>query len=251
MRGLRAPFPTAAPTRPGRASEAGPRRRPSGEPLVPVAGERRPAPGSRVERIYRHLKTAIVSTRVAPSTRLSEQDVAVALGTSRTPVREAIRRLEQEGLVVRHPYRGVMVAPLSMTDVAEIWQLREILEPAACRLAAARADRAKLGALARALTRLDVPMPRLEHFEEHHRVDVALHRLIAGATRKRRLQELLDGLLGRLAPVRLVNSPERFHRARHEHLAIVAARQAGDGEAAAHAMRAHLTNALASLSGPT
>lgn len=203
---------------------------------------------SRADQAYRYLKTAIVSAETAPGTLLHEQQIAAALGISRTPVREAIRRLEQEGLVARHPNRGVVVAPLSIKDVLEIWQLREMLEPAACRIAAARIDRAALAGIEAGLVALKGREPRLEDYESHHRADVALHRLVAEATGNALLQQILDTLNGRIARVRMVNSPRRFHRSLHEHLAIVAVLRRGDPEAAAEAMRTHLANARESLS---
>ncbi|MBI3457857.1 MAG: GntR family transcriptional regulator [Candidatus Rokubacteria bacterium] len=212
-----------------------------------MGGAPRLASGSRADQAYRYLKTEIVSAKAVPGAPLNEQQVAERLGISRTPVREAIRRLEQEGLVARHPNRGVAVAPLSMRDVLEIWQLREILEPAACRIAAARLDPAGLAPVEQTLSSLQGREPRLEDYESHHRADVALHRLIAEATGNTFLQHILDMLNGRIARVRMVNSPRRFHRSLREHLAIVAAIRSGDPEAAAETMRRHLANARESL----
>lgn len=205
------------------------------------------ASGSRADEAYRYLKTEIVSAKAVPGAPLNEQQIAERLGISRTPVREAIRRLEQEGLVARHPNRGAVVAPLSMKDVLEIWQLREILEPAACRIAVARLDRMALAGVGQGLSSLEGREPRLEDYESHHRADVALHRLIAEATGNTLLQQVLDMLNGRIARVRMLNSPTRFHRSLREHLAIVAALRSGDPEAAAEAMRRHLANARESL----
>ena len=120
---LRAPASSAD----GRGAPA----RPAGRPELPS--------GYRVEEAYRHLKTRIMSADLPPGASLNELEIASVLGTSRTPVREAIRKLEQEGLAMRYPNRGAIVTKLSMTDVLEIWQLREILEPAACALALNRA----------------------------------------------------------------------------------------------------------------
>src|SRR5215467_5088784 len=129
----------AAASSPGRSR--GPLEHSAGRPELPS--------GYRVEEAYRYLKTQIMSAHLPPGASLNELEIAAALGTSRTPVREAIRKLEQEGLVMRYPNRGAIVTKLSMTDVLEIWQLREILEPAACRLAADRIDRDALAHIER------------------------------------------------------------------------------------------------------
>jgi DNA-binding GntR family transcriptional regulator len=221
--------------------------RPSARGLIARRDASPDATASRVERAYRHLKTAIVSVQTTPGTPLNEQQIAGRLGMSRTPVREALRRLEQEGLVVRHPRRGVVVAPLSMQDVLEIWQLREILEPAACRLAVGRLDPVALAGLERTLSALVGREPRLEDYERHHQADVALHRLIAQATGNARLFQILEALTGRIARVRMAHSPTRFRRALREHLDILAALRRGDPEVAAEVMRVHLANARAGL----
>jgi DNA-binding GntR family transcriptional regulator len=78
--------------------------------------------GFLVEEAYRHLETLIMSAERPPGATVNEQAIAEALGISRTPVREAIRKLEQEGLVMRYPNRGAQVTQLSMKDVIEIRQ---------------------------------------------------------------------------------------------------------------------------------
>ena len=85
------------------------------------------------------MRAAIVENRYAPGERLVEQRVAAELGLSRTPVREALRRLEAEGLVVSERNRGAMVRPLSPTEIADLYELRIRLESYAAELAAERA----------------------------------------------------------------------------------------------------------------
>src|SRR5262245_18370450 len=128
--------------------------RPSLRPPAPAATTRAGGPARpelpseyRVEEAYRYLKTRIMTATLPPGASLNEMEIAAALGTSRTPVREAIRKLEQEGLAMRYPNRWAIVTKVPMTDVLEIWQLREMLEPAACRMAADRVDRAALDRL--------------------------------------------------------------------------------------------------------
>src|SRR5437867_2450638 len=140
------------------------------------ARRRREVPsGFRVEEAYRHLKTEIMSAELPPGATVNEQAVAEALGISRTPVREAIRKLEQEGLVRRYPNRGALVTQLSMKDVLEIWQIRELLEPAACRLAASHVDAAALADIEEVIRGLQ--QAGIHDYETHHRSDLVLHRL--------------------------------------------------------------------------
>lgn len=203
--------------------------------------------GYRVDEAYRYLKTRIMSADLPPGASLNELEIAAALGTSRTPVREAIRKLEQEGLAMRYPNRGAIVTKLSMTDVLEIWQLREILEPAACRLAADRVDREVLAGIERAFLDLRGHEMGPEAYEAFLRADVGLHGLIVDSTGNGALRHVLEMLNERIVQVRVVTSPARFRHAVAEHLAIIAALKARDAPAAMEAMRRHLESARQSL----
>jgi DNA-binding GntR family transcriptional regulator len=203
--------------------------------------------GYRVEEAYRHLKTRIMSADLPPGASLNELEIAAALGTSRTPVREAIRKLEQEGLAMRYPNRGAIVTKLSMTDVLEIWQLREILEPAACALAADRIDREALARIESAFLELRGQEMGPEAYEAFLRADVGLHGLIVDSTGNATLRSVLGMLNERVVQVRVVTSPARFQSAVAEHLAIVAALKARDAQEAMAAMRRHLERARQSL----
>ena len=83
---------------------------------------------SRKNEVYNYIKEGILSNRFAPGTALKEVEIATALGTSRTPVREALRSLEAEGLVTSFSNRGVFVTEVSIADVEDISQLRELME---------------------------------------------------------------------------------------------------------------------------
>ena len=230
--------------RPGQLSP-NPIRRP--EPANGASRQEQLPSGYRVEEAYRYLKTRIMSAELSPGASLNELEIAAALGISRTPVREAIRKLEQEGLAMRYPNRGAVVTKLSLKDVLEIWQLREILETAACRLAAARLDPLALGRIEKALQELRDRPAGPERYEAHLRTDLELHGLIVEAAGNATLRQVLDLLNERIIQARVVTSPARFRHSVDEHLAIVAALRTGDGQVAAEAMRAHLTSARESL----
>jgi DNA-binding GntR family transcriptional regulator len=92
------------------------------------------------DRVCAALREAITSGRLAPEARIKQEQVATELGVSRTPVREALHLLEREGLVRLVPRRGAIVQGFTAADVRELYELRELLEPAAAALAAVRAD---------------------------------------------------------------------------------------------------------------
>lgn len=94
---------------------------------------------SRAEVAYRHLKRLILSAQMRPDSVIDEKGVAAELGMSRTPVRQAIGRLDQEGFVRVLPQRGTLVAPLSVADIQQVYLMRSLVEPAAAAVAAQRA----------------------------------------------------------------------------------------------------------------
>ncbi len=95
------------------------------------------------------LREAITSGRLPAEARIKQEQIAAELGVSRTPVREALHLLEQEGLVRLVPRRGALVQGFTAADVRELYELRELLEPAAAALATARATAAEREAVAR------------------------------------------------------------------------------------------------------
>src|SRR5215510_7621675 len=94
---------------------------------------------SRADFVYESLRDAIWDGRIAVGERVREEDVARNLGVSRTPVREALQRLQQRGLLVLGPGRRLVVAQLGHDEVVELYAMREILEGSAARFAAERA----------------------------------------------------------------------------------------------------------------
>ena len=106
------------------------------------------------EVVFEALRDAIVSRILEPGERLMEVQLAEAMGVSRTPVREAIRRLELEGFVVMIPRRGAYVAQLSLKDIADAFEIRGALEGLAAGLAAERATEDDIEELGRLLVRM-------------------------------------------------------------------------------------------------
>lgn len=100
---------------------------------MPKAVER--ADTRLVNEVYERLREAIVSGEIAPDTRLLQEQLAASLGVSRTPLREGLLRLEREGFLYTVPRRGMFVRSLTIDQIGELYQLREVVEPFAARLA--------------------------------------------------------------------------------------------------------------------
>lgn len=105
------------------------------------------------DRAYQELRRRIVSTELAPGQRLVERDLAAELEVSRIPLREALRLLEADGLVVLVPHKGALVSPFTPADVRDLFDVRESLEALAARLTAERRDDAGLARLKAGLPR--------------------------------------------------------------------------------------------------
>ena len=148
------------------------------------------------ERAYEQVRAAIVENRYLPGQRLVEQRIAEELGLSRTPVREALRMLEAEGLVVSERNRGAIVRPLSPTEVADLYGLRIRLESYAVEVATERATEAELGELlasadAFSEIRGTVDVDTVDGVRLIHGANQAFHEAIIAAARHRRLATML------------------------------------------------------------
>lgn len=121
----------------------------SGSQELLIYHEGRKAVNLARNRVFQEMRRDILSCRLAPGMELREQDLAQRFGTSKSPVRDAMQKLEREGLVEIAPRQGHRVAPVSMADASDLIDLRQVLEAAAIRLAAERASTAELDALDR------------------------------------------------------------------------------------------------------
>lgn len=191
--------------------------------------------------IYAQLLEEIRSGGLPAGSRLTETEIADRLSVSRTPVREAIRRLEADGLVAHEPRTGAMVRRLSHAEIMELYEMRAVLEGAAARMAARGAGEAEITELAvlnDAMNAADDPRDRAELNRRFHHLlaDAARNRFLARATQAIHRSLLL------LGPTTLEEAA-RVQDAAAEHAEILQAVVAHDGDAAEAAMRRHMQGA--------
>jgi DNA-binding GntR family transcriptional regulator len=200
---------------------------------------------SAAELIHEALREAIHCGDLAEGQSLRQDAIAKAFNVSRIPVREALTRLEQQGLVVTQRYRGAVVARLSIDEIAEIFEFRALIEPEVIALSVARMSPETLAAARRSCTAFaDETEPR-RWGPLNRDFHAALYR---DAGRPYYLQ-VVNGALDRVdrhlrAQLVLTDGMER---ARREHLAILAACERGDARGAADLTRAHILDAGHSL----
>lgn len=202
---------------------------------------------SLVDVIAERIEAAIISGKLEPGSRVSEQGLAASLGVSRGPLREAIRRLEGRKLLERTPNIGVRVSQLSLKDLNDILQAREALEGMAARLAAIRLSEPEIDALAKLLASHGNQKSVLEgkgYYQDSKDFDFHF-RIVTGSGNERLIQMLTGDLYYLLRAYRYRSStkPGRAKAALKEHQTIVAALRKRDPDRAEAAMRTHLRNA--------
>ncbi len=200
---------------------------------------------SAVAEVTRRLEAAILSGELPLGSALNEKQLSDSLGVSRGPLREALRGLEGRRLVERVPNVGARVVRLAEKDIREIYQLREVLEGAACRIATHAMPLAQRKAL---LESARTAVERIGSKANAYTFDgdLGFHSKVLKATGNQRLLDILNGDLFYLLRVFRLRShtlPQRPLRAWQEHLAIAEAMVAGDGAQAEELMRLHVRNA--------
>lgn len=215
-------------------------------PLMPPATVQRGA--GLAEQAYTLLRDAILSHALPPGTRLSVPEIARQLDVSRSPAREAITRIQYEGLADYVPHRGAVVSHIDLAALAEIYTMREVLEGLAARLATENADEEWLAHLE---SLWNAHSEAIEASEEARRVELdgEFHRQIRAAAGSARLVESLDQLQGqiRLAMATTAKLGGGPPAALAEHRAILDALRSGDAEAAEHLARDHIRRLRESL----
>lgn len=207
-----------------------------------VATEHRGEELSLAERAYRVIRDRLVMLEIRPGAPINEDQLAQSLGVGRTPVREALKRLQYERLITTYPRRGTFATEVNITDLAHISEVRQALEPLAAAQAARRAtatDRATLTAVRHELESVD---SRGRDADELMRLDLQVHRAIYAATHNPYLEDTLvrhDNLATRiwcLFVERLADMAGHVE----EHGPLIEAIVAGDPDKAAQLARRHV-----------
>ncbi|MBR2754813.1 MAG: GntR family transcriptional regulator [Lachnospiraceae bacterium] len=143
--------------------------------------------------VFKTLREAIITGDLKPGERLMEIKLANELGVSRTPVREAIRKLELEGLVIMTARKGAEVAPINEKDLREVLEIRKVLESLACELACKNVQPENV-ALFEEINAKTEEAVKNETIEEITKQDVAFHEAIYSITKNDRLVQMLHNL---------------------------------------------------------
>jgi len=207
-------------------------------------------PASLVKEVYDFLLREIISGAIAPGSYLSEVSLVERFNASRTPIREALIHLYKEGLLQKGPFKGYLVASMSLDSIRELFELRLLLEPAAARLAARNPGARKI------VERLQQVHTQMQHAEAQVRsfqdfldlseMDSQFHKSIAEASGNKKLAKVI---------AEIMNQFERFHSNCYrsspwvsstlsEHKNLLKAIEAGDPGQAEQLMLLHIRNAI-------
>lgn len=204
--------------------------------------------GNTRAQVYRALRAAIVAGELHPGRQLSENELADRLGVSRTPIREALVRLRDDRLVEIVPQLGTFVSHISTGAVADAQFIREALECSAVRLAAERADRSDVAALAGLITRQE-EVRDAHDLDRFYVLDDELHGALcelSGHGVAWTLSQRANGHLNRVRRLSLAQ-PRYLDEMVAEHTLVVDAVRRGDPDAAEAALRHHLRMVLSGV----
>jgi DNA-binding GntR family transcriptional regulator len=200
---------------------------------------------SLTDAAYEQLIDILIRGELRPGDVITERKMGERLNASRTPVREALGRLEAEGLVFKQANRGVTVSPFSAEAFIEILNVRQLLEGEAARLAAGHIPAARIAQIREALAVLDAKTkPSLSDIWE---VDDMLHGAIASAANNRLMASMIRDLRRRTHVFNAYRNQSKPHFAAQENAALLDAIESSDREAARDAMVRHIARVKTSI----
>jgi DNA-binding GntR family transcriptional regulator len=209
---------------------------------MPVGGP------SLAEQAYLFIRDRLVMLDIRPGDPINEEWLGTALGMGRTPIREALKRLESERLVVAYPRRGTFATDVNISDLAHISEVRRTLEPMATAAAAGRATAADRATLTELRAQLDAGVPGGDN-AELLRTDLALHRAIYRCVHNPFLEDTLIRYDNLATRIWCVFVPRLSGMAGHvdEHVPLLTAIIEGDAEKAAALTLEHVTGFEAAI----
>ena len=188
-------------------------------------------------QVYKALKEMIADHRFSPGSRINVEELAKEFGVSRTPIWEAVRRLEQEGLLKNIPNRGVFMVKMTMSMALKLYEVREVLEGLAAKLAARNIDDRILQKMEDCLEEIGVVVENEDPIG-YSRLDFNFHALIYEASGNPFLQEILESIKNKMRPLVPLNKP-LLAIGYKEHAKVLEALRSRDPNRAKEALTEH------------
>ena len=198
------------------------------------------------EEVYRSLKQWIIELQLTPGEILRDQELALQLGVSRTPVREALRQLEDEGLVITSFHKWTKVAPSNLDEMIALYPVVAALEVAALELAMPRLIEAEFKADLQELEAVNAALAQAIAVQDKQRataLDAQFHAIIVRASQNAEIEKLLASLRPRIRRIELAHFGDQCMAPQsvQEHQTLIAALRAGDAHAAVRAIKQNWT----------
>jgi len=198
--------------------------------------------------IFSALREAIITGELKPGERLMEVNLAAKMGVSRTPVREAIRKLELEGLIINAPRKGAYVANLSVKNIMDVLEVRSSLDGLATELAAVRITEDELKELRQVQVQF-VSNAEKENLQGLIKKDIEFHDIIYGASRNDKLIQIANNLREQILRFRIIylkdyGSPKDIVKEHDEIIAAIASRNVEKSQEAARLHIRHQEQAI-------
>lgn len=200
---------------------------------------------SRASEAYHRIHSLILDGTISADSTLTEAELVRTLEMSRTPVREALHRLEAEGVLEALPRGGFAVVTMSAEDLSNLYQIRAVLEGLAAETAAARLTRVAIAQLEDLYDEMDIAVENRDD-DTLVRLNREFHRTIASASGNRHLEKILDDIKGVFERFRLnaVADDTRRRAAHAEHRALIEALKTRDGTLARQLAEEHVHRAF-------
>ncbi|MDR1316489.1 MAG: GntR family transcriptional regulator [Spirochaetales bacterium] len=191
------------------------------------------------EKVYTIIKEDIVNCEMAPGSVICEDVLVEKFGTSRTPIREALLRLQRERLVDIFPRQGTFVSRICLKDIYEIYQLRLIIEPQVARVSCCNLDGGVLEGFRDFFARCAASG---SSYAQWFRQDRELHSYIIAGSGNTHLQQIYATIMNQNLRIRILAGkfPDRMHATNHEHIALLDALLAKDADKAEKLMASHI-----------
>ncbi len=198
------------------------------------------------ELVYKAFKQSILSGKLAPGTRLIEEEIAKAMRVSKTPVRHALARLQSEGLVVAIPWQGKRVVSLTLEEVSQLYDVREALEGMAARLAAGQLGEEVLAQMTAHVADSERHLAQGD-MEAFLVADRSWHDLLIRGSGNDLLAQMMEGVRNKILIMQVASIyyGRRGQDSVAEHRSVLEALYAHDSDAAEQRMRAHICNVRA------
>lgn len=195
------------------------------------------------DELLERLRQMIVDGELVPGSKVPEKDLCARFGVSRTPLREALKVLANEGLVTLTPNRGAMIADLTLEDLEETFPVMGALEALSGEMACANITDAEIAEI-RKLHEEMIAHYEARALQDYFRTNQQIHERILAAARNQTLSSLYRGLEGRIRQARYIAnmSDARWAQAVEEHTRMLSALEVRDGAALAAIMKTHLEN---------